>query len=68
MASGDGGGVRWTRFSECGTGKTCPRIGRTDRGTVLVQGYPISEADAEHLGVPAGEMVIEVPESLLPEV
>lgn len=60
--------VRWTRGS-CGTGETCPRAGRTDRRTKLVQGYPITDPDVlAALGVPSGEMIVEVPDTLLPEV
>lgn len=60
--------VRWTRQS-CGNGETCPRAGRTSRGTKLVQGYPVTDpAELAALGVPAGEMVVEVPATLLPEV
>lgn len=60
--------ITWTRES-CSTGKTCPRAGRTDRGTKLVQGYPITDpARLTELGVPEGEMIVEVPASLLPEV
>ena len=64
----DLGDVTWTRLSECSSGKTCPRIGRTGRGTVLVQGYPASADQAAALGVPEGEWVVEVPDRLLPEV
>ncbi len=60
--------VRWTRET-CGNGETCPRAGRTSRGTKLVQGYPITDPDElAALGVPDGEIVVEVPDTLLPEV
>lgn len=61
------GAVTWTR-SECSSGKTCPRAGASGRGTKLVQGYPISADEAARLGVPPGEIVAEVPDTLLPEV
>ncbi len=57
--------VTWLRGS-CETGKTCPRVGREGR-RVLVQGYPVT--DPELLAeVPAGEVLVWVPEELLPEV
>lgn len=60
--------VRWTRQS-CGNGETCPRAGRSSRGTKLVQGPPITDPDLlAAWGVPDGEMVVEVPDTLLPEV
>ncbi len=35
----------------------------------MVQGYPITDpARLADLGVPEGEMIVEVPDSLLPEV
>lgn len=62
------GAVEWTRLTDCGVGKTCPRAGASGRGTKLVQGYPISAEEAARLGVPEGEIVVEVPDTLLPEV
>ena len=61
------GAVTWTRNS-CSSGKTCPRVGSSSRGTKLVQGYPLSAEEAARLGVPEGEIVVEVPATLLPEV
>ncbi|BBH68233.1 hypothetical protein ACTI_49180 [Actinoplanes sp. OR16] len=45
--------------SLCGTG-TCPTVYSTDRDTVLVQGYAVSEVDA-----PDGELVVEIPREVL---
>jgi hypothetical protein len=42
----------------------CPTIFVTDQGTVLVQGYIPNDV---RLGVPAGELVVEIPRSLLLE-
>jgi hypothetical protein len=50
----------------CGAG-SCPTIYRTDRGTLVVQGTPIS-AEAAGIDLPEGEMLIEIPEDLLGEV
>ncbi|MEV6345667.1 hypothetical protein [Actinoplanes sp. NPDC051851] len=47
----------------CSSG-TCPTIFRTDRGTILVQGYV---ADAQQAGVALApnEMLVEIPAELL---
>jgi hypothetical protein len=41
---------------------TCPTIYATDRGTVVVQGYIVTDAD---LTVPEGEALVEIPAELL---
>lgn len=47
----------------CSSG-TCPTIFRSDRGTILVQGYAV---DAQQAGVTlaAGELLVEIPAELL---
>ncbi len=47
----------------CGPG-TCPTVYRTNRGTLVVQGYAVTAA---HAGVdlPEGELLVEVPAELL---
>jgi hypothetical protein len=54
----------------CNDGKTCPTLFRTDRGTVVVQGWTVT--DPELLGqvgaVPDGETLVEVPAALVAEV
>lgn len=53
----------------CNDGKTCPGLYRTERGTYLVRGYVVDDADAlAELGLPAGETVVEVPAGLLRQV
>jgi hypothetical protein len=47
----------------CGNG-SCPTIYRTDRGTLVIQGFPLSPA-AAGIDVPDGETLVEIPESLL---
>jgi hypothetical protein len=49
--------------SLCGSG-TCPTIYESDRGTLIIQGYPV---DAAHAGVvvPEGESLVEIPAELL---
>lgn len=49
--------------SLCGTG-SCPTVYRTDRGTLVVQGYAVS-AEQANLDLPAGEQLVEVPMDLL---
>jgi hypothetical protein len=41
---------------------TCPTIYATDRGTVVVQGYTVTDADVT---VPEGEALVEIPAELL---
>ncbi|WP_335980745.1 hypothetical protein [Streptomyces sp. CA2R106] len=42
--------------------KECPTLYRTDRGTLLVQGYT---GDDHGLAMPQGEGVVEIPVELL---
>lgn len=50
------------------SGGTCPTAYLTDRGTAVVQGYVVHDADAlAQLGLPKGETVVEVPVGLLIE-
>lgn len=61
--------VKLIRGGDCGDGKTCPALHRTDRGTVVVRGWEVT--DAEMLGqlhLSAGEQAVEVPAALLAEV
>lgn len=49
--------------SLCGTG-SCPTVYRTDRGTLVVQGYTVTAEQAD-LDLPAGEQLVEIPADLL---
>ncbi|BCJ55622.1 hypothetical protein Asp14428_70970 [Actinoplanes sp. NBRC 14428] len=51
--------------THCGS-NTCPTIYRSDRGTVVVQGYSVSAARAG-VEVPDGELLVEIPPELLAE-
>jgi len=51
--------------SLCGTG-SCPTVYQSNRGTMVVQGYPVS-ASAAGVAVPAGEFLVEIPEDVLLE-
>ncbi|MCM4079010.1 hypothetical protein [Paractinoplanes hotanensis] len=46
------------------TGGSCPTVYRTDRGTVLVQGYAVTSSQAG-IDLPPGELLVEVPADLL---
>lgn len=53
---------------ECSDGKTCPGLHRTDRGTVIVQGWEVTGTELPgQLDLPAGGLAVEVPEGLLAE-
>lgn len=49
--------------SLCGGG-TCPTIYESDRGTLIIQGYPVDPARAG-VSVPDGESLVEIPAELL---
>jgi len=49
---------------ECKNGN-CPTIYRTDRGTLVVQGYAVGPEQAEGLTIPAGESLVEIPLDVL---
>src|ERR1022692_269881 len=52
----------------CDDGKTCPALHRTDRDTVVVQGWAVADSDVlAQLGLPAGAEAVEVPSALLAE-
>jgi len=47
----------------CGGG-SCPTVYRTDRGTLVVQGYTVT-ADDVNMDLPPGEQLVEIPMDLL---
>jgi hypothetical protein len=47
----------------CGGG-TCPTVYRTDRGTLVVQGYTVPATQVD-IDLPAGEQLVEIPAELL---
>ena len=47
----------------CGGG-TCPTVYRTDRGTLVIQGYTVT-AEHANIDLPAGEQLVEIPAELL---
>jgi hypothetical protein len=61
--------VQRIRGDDCSDGKTCPALHRTDRDTVVIQGWPVTEPELlGELGLPAGVQAVEVPATLLAEV
>ena len=55
--------VTLQRIAGCGAGE-CPTVYKTDRDTLVVQGYSFEPAQAG-VDVPAGEQLVEIPVSLL---
>jgi hypothetical protein len=51
--------------SSCTAG-SCPTIYRTESGSVVIQGYVMTPAQAG-IEVPDGEMLVEIPAELLSE-
>jgi hypothetical protein len=44
-----------------------PRVWATDRGTLVVQGYRVEDAEAlAKMNIPGHETCVEIPRSLLP--
>ncbi len=53
----------------CSDGKTCPALHRTDRDTVVVQGWAVTDAELlGQLNLPADTKAVEVPAGLLAKV
>jgi hypothetical protein len=55
--------MRLTMLRGSCVGGDCPTVYATDRGTLVVQGATVT--DAEGVSVPAGETLVEVPADLL---
>jgi hypothetical protein len=62
-ASGGPGLVLQPVAGFCAAGD-CPTVYRSNRGTLVVQGYALSTHDAG-VTVPSGEMLVEIPPDLL---
>ncbi|MGI5330974.1 hypothetical protein [Actinomadura nitritigenes] len=56
--------------ADCDTGRTCPNVNLSDRGTLVVQGYIVADDALAALDsiVPPGARVVELPLSLVPEL
>lgn len=59
--------MRLTRLrGSCPDTQTCPTLYLTDRGTAVVQGYQVTDAEAlAEAGLSVDEVLTEVPLSLL---
>jgi hypothetical protein len=53
--------MQLTKLAGC-QGNSCPAVYETDRGTLVVQGVVVTDADVQ---IPAGETMVEVPRELL---
>jgi hypothetical protein len=61
--------MRLTKIRDCPDGRTCPAVHGTDRGTLMIIGRVVSDSDVlAQMAIGPGEIAIEVPASLLPEV
>jgi hypothetical protein len=61
--------VQLVRGGDCSDGKTCPALYRTDRDTLVVQGWVLTDSDLlSELDLPADMQAVEVPTGLLAEV
>ena len=54
----------WKIISSLCGGGTCPTVYASDRGTLIIQGYPVDPTRAG-LTVPDGESLVEIPAELL---
>lgn len=52
---------------DCPDGNTCPTISKTDRGTIIVQGYKLTDAELRQIVLPDGETAVEIPAHVLEE-
>jgi hypothetical protein len=53
-------------LSKLCSGGHCPTVYRTNRGTLVVQGYAVTAREAG-LDLPPGELLVEIPADLLQE-
>jgi hypothetical protein len=57
------------RGADCTNNVTCPALYSTDRGTIVVQGWAVTDPDVlRQLTLPMGGLAVEVPADLLFEV
>jgi hypothetical protein len=52
--------------ASCSSG-SCPTLYRTNRDTLVVQGYAVTAADAG-VDLPAGELLVEIPLDLIAQL
>ncbi len=57
------------RGDDCPDGRTCPAVHQTDSGSLMIVGAVVTDSEAlAQMAIGGGEVAIEVPLSLLPEV
>jgi hypothetical protein len=49
-------------------GTSCPTLYATDRGTLVVQGYVLTDDASRQLSLPPGEAAVEIPVELVRQV
>jgi hypothetical protein len=50
---------------DCPDGRTCPTVYKTDRETIVVQGYALPAHELAQITLPDGEAAVEIPITLL---
>ena len=61
--------VTMLRGDDCPDGRTCPAVHQTERGSLMIVGVAVTDPEAlAQMAIGLGEVAIEVPLSLLPEV
>jgi hypothetical protein len=61
--------LRQIAGNPCPDGRTCPAVHESDRQTLVIVGSVVTDPDTlAQLAIGPGEMAIEVPAELLPEV
>jgi hypothetical protein len=61
--------VTMLRGDDCPDGRTCPAVHQTERGSLMIVGAAVTDPEAlAQMAIGLGEVAIEVPLSLLPEV
>jgi hypothetical protein len=50
---------------DCPDGRTCPTVYKTDRDTIVVQGYTLPAHELTQITLPHGEAAVEIPIALL---
>lgn len=57
------------RGDDCPDGRTCPAVHKTETGSLVIIGRVVTDNDAlSQMAIGPGEMAVEVPAALLPEV
>jgi hypothetical protein len=62
-------GLTRLRGEDCPDGRTCPAVHRTETGSLVIIGRAVTDDSLlAQLAIGPGEVAIEVPAELLPEV